>query len=76
MSINVKVKQLGKPEKTISLEEGATIRDLLSTLGMDAHGKQFSVRDESGTNIQGPDYRLEDFAVVSITAKNENGLAA
>lgn len=76
MSVTVKVTQLGKPDKNVELSEGSTISDLMSEMGISTSGKQFTVRDSNGANIQSPDYRLEDFAVVSITAKNENGLAA
>lgn len=75
MSINVKVTQLGKPDKTVELSDGSTISDLMSEMGITTSGKQFTVRDSNGANIQSADYRLEDFAVVSITAKNENGAA-
>ncbi len=71
--MHIRVKQLGKPEKALELSEGSTISTLLSELGLDASGKQFTVSDDNGTAIRNTSYTLTNFATVSITSQNQNG---
>lgn len=69
--INVIVCQMNKPSRTMSVQEGTTIRSLLSQMGMDTAGKTFIVDgNANGPLSQTPDYFLQDGDKLRISAAN------
>jgi sulfur carrier protein ThiS len=67
---NVILKQLGKAAKSVEINDGDTINDLLDELSIDRSGKSFVVVGDGAPETKYGDYVLQDGDQLRISANN------